>query len=202
MKLYGNETSPYVRKVRILVMEKGIDCGLVKADYVDPASPVHVHNPLGKIPVLERSDGSTLFDSPVIVEYLDSLKTPALIPASGEPRWQVLRMQALADGLLDATVARMLELRRPPEQQAAATVQKQETKVARGLDWAETQVRGKNYLVDNRLTAADISLAVALDYIDFRYAHDWRSRCPQLAAWLKGMNARPSMATTRPPEMK
>ncbi len=100
MNLYGNETSPYVRKVRVLALEKGIDCPLVKVDYADPASPVHVHNPLGKIPVMALNDGSALYDSPVIVEYIDSLKVPALIPAGGEARWQVLRWQALADGMM------------------------------------------------------------------------------------------------------
>ncbi len=202
MKLYGNETSPYVRKVRVLALEKGIDCPLVKVDYADPASPVHVHNPLGKIPVMALNDGSALYDSPVIVEYIDSLKVPALIPAGGEARWQVLRWQALADGMIDATVARMLELRRPPEQQAAASVQKQETKVARGLDWAETQVRDEHWLVEKRLTVADIALATAIDYIDFRYPHDWRARCPQLAAWHKKIIQRPSFVSTRAPEMK
>ncbi len=202
MKLYGNETSPYVRKVRVLALEKGIDCPLVKAEYTDPASPVHKLNPLGKIPVLERNEGSGLIDSPVIAEYIDSLKAPALIPAGGESRWQALHIQALADGVVDATVARMIEFRRPPEQQATATVQKQETKVARGLDWAEAQVRGKTWLVENRLTIADIALGVALDYIDFRYPHDWRSRCPQLAAWHKKIIQRPSFVSTRAPEMK
>lgn len=202
MKLYGNETSPYVRKVRVLALEKGIDCPLVKADYADPASPMHALNPLGKIPVMERDDGSALYDSPVIVEYLDSQKAPALIPATGESRWQVLRMQALADGMIDATVARMLELRRPPEQQAAATVQKQETKVAHGLDWAEKEMRGKAWLVENRMTVADIALAVAIDYIDFRYPHDWRARCPVLAAWHREIRQRPSFVSTRAPEMK
>lgn len=202
MKLYGNETSPYVRKVRVLALEKGIDCPLVKADYADPASPVHKLNPLGKIPVLEQNDGSGLIDSPVIAEYIDSLKAPALIPANGDSRWQALHIQALADGMVDATVARMIELRRPPEQQAAATVQKQETKVARGLDWAEKEARGKTWLVDNHLTVADIALGVALDYIDFRYPHDWRARCPMLAAWHKEIRQRASFASTRAPEMK
>jgi glutathione S-transferase len=202
MKLYGNETSPYVRKARVLALEKGIDCPLVKADYADPASPVHRLNPLGKIPVMEMADSAPLYDSPVIVEYLDSLKAPALIPAAGEPRWQALRMQALADGMVDATVARMLELRRPTEQQSAPAVQKQEAKVARGLDWAETQVRGRTWLVENRMTVADIALAVALDYIDFRYPHDWRARCPALAAWHREIRRRPSFMSTRAPDMK
>ncbi len=202
MKLYGNETSPYVRKVRVLALEKGIDLPMVKADYADPASPVHVHNPLGKIPVLERDNGTALFDSPVIAEHIDSLKAPALTPASGEPRWQVLRWQALADGMIDATVARMLELRRPLEQQVAAVVQKQETKVARGLDWAEPRLRNKTWLVEGQLTLADIALAVAIDYIDFRYPHDWRARCPMLAAWHREIRQRPSFVSTRAPDMK
>jgi len=202
MKLYGNETSPYVRKVRVMALEKGIDLPLVKADYADPASPVHALNPLGKIPVLERDSGTAVFDSPVIVEYVDALKAPALIPAGGESRWQVLRWQALGDGMIDATVARMLELRRPPELQVAAAVEKQETKIAHGLDWAEPRLRNKTWLVEGQLTLADIALAGALDYIDFRYPHDWRARCPQLAAWHKKIIQRPSFASTRAPGMK
>jgi len=202
MKLYGSETSPYVRKIRILAIETGVDCEFVKADLADPKSPIHALNPVGKIPVLERDDGTALFDSPVIAEYIDSLKPPVLIPAAGESRWLVLRWQALADAMLDATVLRMLELRRPEERQVAAMLERQETKVARGFDWAEPEAGGKTYLVDKRFTLADISLAAALDYIDFRYPHDWRSRCPLLGAWHREIIRRPSFVSTRAPEMK
>jgi glutathione S-transferase len=231
MKLYGSLTSPYVRKCRIVLHEKGIACEFVAASPGD--APVARLNPLGKVPVLEREpadvpnqvagrtseasrasesargprldpigdDGSALFDSPVIFEYLDSLKPPALLAASGEDRWQMLRLQALADGILDATVARMIELRRPPEQQSAKERQKQEEKVTRALVFAERHAAGA-YLMQNKFTAADLCLAVALEYVDFRYAHDWRARHPMLARWLAGISARAAFLDTVPPGLE
>jgi glutathione S-transferase len=124
MKLYGSLTSPYVRKCRVLIKEKALACEFVAGDVGAADSPVAALNPLGKVPVLERDDGSPLFDSPVVLEYLDSLKLPALLATSGEERWQMLRWQALADGIMDATVTRLLETRRPPEQQSARDIQR------------------------------------------------------------------------------
>src|SRR5690606_35509551 len=96
MKLYGSLTSPYVRKIRALIAEKGIDCPFEVIDPHAPDSPVPQYNPLGLVPALARDYVPVLFDSPVIAEYLDSLRAPALIPPAGEARWQVLRIAALA----------------------------------------------------------------------------------------------------------
>src|SRR3990170_2078262 len=104
MKLYGSLTSPYVRKARVLIREKNLACEFVVADAWAADSPIPALNPLGKVPVLVLDNGKTLFDSPVIVEYLDSLKTPPLLATSGETRWQMLCWTALADGMLDAVV--------------------------------------------------------------------------------------------------
>ncbi|OGI63308.1 MAG: hypothetical protein A2W18_05990 [Candidatus Muproteobacteria bacterium RBG_16_60_9] len=199
MKLYGSLTSPYVRKVRILIAEKSVACDFVVADPTAADSPVPKHNPLGLVPVLVRDDGSALFDSPVVLEYLDSLQAPALIPASGEPRWQVLRLAALADGMLDQCVARTMELRRAAAQRSAEVNKRRELKIARAIEFAEEQVSGGAYLAGGRLTLADIALATALEYIDFRYPHDWRSPNPQLAAWHEGIGARPAFVATQPP---
>ncbi len=199
MKLFGSLTSPYVRKIRVLIAEKDVACDFVMADPTAADSPVPVHNPLGLVPVLVRDDGSALYDSPVIAEYLDSLKTPALIPSSGEPRWLVLRFAALADGILDQCVARTMELRRPASQQSAEVNKRREMKIAKAIEFAEGQAAGGAYLTSGRLTLADIALAVALGYIDFRYPHDWRSTSPRLAAWHEGIGARPSFVATRPP---
>jgi len=202
MKLYGSLTSPYVRKCRILVKEKGLACEFVVADAWAADSPVPALNPLGKVPVLEHHDGSSLFDSPVILEYLDSLKPPALLAPGGEERWQMLRIQALADGILDATVTRLLETRRPAAQQSAENIQRQEQKIARALAYADRLPRGEAYLLENRFTVADLCLGVALEYIDFRYPHDWRGRHPRLALWLAGIATRPAFAETVPPGME
>ncbi|OGI48437.1 MAG: hypothetical protein A2151_04205 [Candidatus Muproteobacteria bacterium RBG_16_65_34] len=231
MKLYGSLTSPYVRKVRVLIREKNLPVEFVVAGPGDPGSPVPALNPLGKVPVLaldgETADaphqmtgrtsearrasvsargplldpiGDTLFDSPVIVEYLDTLASPPLLAASGAARWEMLRWEALADGILDATVARVMETRRPAAQQSAPEIARQEEKIARALDYAERRLKDGPWLVPERLSVADLALGVALEYIDFRYPHDWRARHPRLARWLAGISARPSLIETRPPQ--
>jgi glutathione S-transferase len=185
----------------VLIKEKGLDVEFVKVDTGAADSPVPALNPLGKVPVLVRSDGSPLYDSPVIVEYLDSLKAPALLAPTGEPRWAMLRFEALADGVLDATVARVLETRRPAAQQSADVLRREEARVARALDWCETQVAGA-FLMEGRFTAADLAAGVMLDYVDFRYPHDWRARCPKLARWHETIRTRPAFVETRAPGMK
>jgi len=202
MKLYGSLTSPYVRKVRILVGEKPLDCEFVLADAWAEDSPIPALNPLGKVPVLALDNGDVLFDSPVIVEYLDSLKAPALLAGSGPARWEMLRWQALADGMLDATASRLLESRRPAQQQSAESIRRQEEKIARSLQYSEDRLHGGPWLVSDRFSLADLVMAVALEYIDFRYPHDWRGRHPRLAAWLAAVSARPSLIETRPPGME
>ena len=199
MKLYGSLTSPYVRKARVLLKEKNIPCEFVIAAANDPGSPVPALNPLGKVPVLVLDNGEALFDSPVIVEYLDALTAPAWLPASGEARWAVLRLEALADGMMDAVVARLLEVRKSPALQTADFIRNQEAKVARALDYAERQLESRSWFVADRFGLADLAVGVALEYIDFRYARDWRSNHPRLAQWLAGVGARPSFLETRAP---
>jgi glutathione S-transferase len=201
MKLFGSHTSPYVRKLRVLIQEKPLPCEFVLAEPRDAAGPIQARNPLALAPVLERDDGSALFDSPVIAEYLDSLAPPPFIPVSGEARWQVLRWAALADGILDQAVARTMELRRPPAQQSAEVQQSRDTKIARAMDYAERAIAGA-WLVGERYSFADIALAAALEYVDFRYPHDWRGARPALAHWLAAISARPAFIDTRPPAGK
>lgn len=202
MKLYGSLTSPYVRKARILIREKDLPCEFVVADAWAADSPVPALNPLGKVPVLALDNGDTLFDSPVIVEYLDALKAPALLPAGGSERWDVLRWQALADGVLDAVVTRLLESRRPAAQQSADNLRRQEEKVARSLEYVARRLGNGQWLVSDRFTLADLAIAVALEYTDFRYPHDWRARHARLGQWLAGIGARPAFLDTRPPGME
>jgi glutathione S-transferase len=202
MKLYGSLTSPYVRKVRILVLEKNLVCEFVVADVWAANSPIPALNPLGKIPALMLDNGDVLFDSPVIVEYLDALKAPALLAGSGAARWEMLRWQALADGMLDATVSRLLESRRPAEQQSVENIRRQEEKIARSFKYTEDRLHSGPWLGSDRFSVADLVMGVALEYIDFRYPHDWRRRHPRLASWLAVVSARPSFIETWPPGME
>ena len=202
MKLYGSLTSPYVRKARVLIREKNLACEFVLADAWAAESPIPALNPLGKVPVLVLDNGQTLFDSPVIVEYLDSLKPPPLLPAAGEARWQTQRWTALADGMMDAVATRLLETRRPDIQQSAENIRRQEAKVARSLDYTERHMSDGAWLMSGHFTLADLAMALALEYTDFRYPHEWRGRHPRLATWLAGISVRPSLAETRPPGME
>lgn len=202
MKLYSSLTSPYGRKIRVLLKEKRIACEFVVVDPWAADSPVPDLNPLGKVPVLVRDQGGALFDSSLIFEYLDMLAAPALIPASGEARIAVLTWHALAQGMLDATVARFLEGHRPAAQQSAEQVARQEQKIARALAYAEHAPKGPHYLCGDVFSLADLALGVALEYIDFRYPHAWRPRHPGLARWAAGISTRPSFAETIPPGME
>lgn len=199
MKLIGSLTSPYVRKVRIVLKEKNIACEFLQDNPNDVASQVPQHNPLGKIPTLLLDNGKSLYDSVLLVDYLDSVKGDPLIP-SGDARWDVQRWHMLGQGILDAVVARMLEGRRA--QPLAEVIARQEGKIARALAAANATERGANYLVGQRFSLADIALGVALEYIDFRYPHDWRGQYPRLAQWLRGIGARSSFAETVPPGME
>jgi len=198
MKLYGSLTSPYVRKVRVFLKEKGIAYEFVVEGPAEPAGNVARLNPLGKVPTLVRDDGEVLFDSPMIVEYLDSLKGAPLIPPPGEARWQAQRWHALGQGMADATVTRLMETRRAPERQEPAVIHKQEGKIAAALNFADSHLKGGEFLVGKQLTVADIALGVALGYIDLRYAHEWRSSRPRLDQWFATFSRRPSFIETAP----
>ena len=114
----------------------------------------------------------------------------------------MLRLEALADGILDATVTRLLESRRPGPQQSPENIKRQEEKIARALTYADSLSQGGAYLLQNRFTLADLCLGVALEYVDFRYPHDWRAGHPRLARWLEGISKRPSFIETVPPGME
>lgn len=200
MQLYGSLTSPYVRKVRILLQEKAIACNFTEE--APTGEHVRAINPLGKIPALVMDNGKPLFESALVLEYLDTLKDAPLIPRAGEARWDVLRWHALSSGMLDATVARLMETRKNDAQRSADFIKRQEEKIAHALDFAERADKGASYLVDNAFSLADIAMGVALDYLDFRYAHDWRSSHPWLAKFAETMGARPSFVATLPPGME
>lgn len=201
MKLYGSLTSPFVRKVRIALIEKGLRYDMTVEGPADAAGNVVRLNPLRAIPVLERDDGDVYFDSPVICEYLDSLNdTPRLYPAAGEPRWQALRWHALGQGMMEATVARFVELRKPADKQDAATATKHEARIAAAMAFANERVPAGGFIQGGHIGIADIALGAALGYVDLRYAHDWRGRYPKLAAWFAPLSQRPSFTETQAPK--
>ena len=198
MKLYASLTSPYARKIRVLLAEKSITHDFEETDANSQGSPVPGLNPLGKVPVLVRDDGSALFDSPLILEWLDGLCSPRLIPSEGEDRWQVLLWQALADGIMDAAVLRMTELRRAEEHRSATALAHQEGKIARAFAWASARV-GDGALVGASFSLADVAMIAALDYVDFRYPHAWRDEHTALARWHAASAERASFSATLPP---
>ena len=179
----------------MFLKEKGIAHEFINEGPADAAGNVPRLNPFGKVPVLVRDDGEVLFESTMIVDYLDE---PLLIPPAGDMRWRAQRWHALGQGLADAVVARLMETRRAAASQDPAVIRKQEAKVAAALIFAERHVPEHEFLVANQLTIADIALAVALGYVDLRYAHDWRSEYPGLSAWFSRFARRPSFVETSP----
>jgi glutathione S-transferase len=192
--------SPFGRKARIAVSILGLDgkVNIEPASTQDAADPISKQNPLGKVPVLLLDDGSTLFDSPVILEYLDALAGGGrILPKEMNPRFDALRLEALADGILDASILVVYEGRyRPPEKLVQKWVDMQTAKVARGLAALEAAPPG----LDPTPNVGQITLACALGYRDFRFPGTWREAHPRLVAWLDAFAKRvPSYEATTPP---
>ncbi|GBG15654.1 glutathione S-transferase [Novimethylophilus kurashikiensis] len=200
MKLFVTAGSPYARKTRVVLAEKRIDCEIVMlASLADPDSPLPAYNPLGKVPTLVLDDGSGLYDSPVIAEYLDS-KTPVahLIPQAH--RIEVKRWEALADGVCDATVAIVMEGRRAPEKQDNSIVERQRPKVERGLRNMSQDLGDSKWCLGEAFTLADIAVGCALGYINLRMPElKWEEQYPNLARLHNQLLARPSFKDTVPP---
>ena len=201
MKLVTSLTSPYGRKVRVALLEKKIPCQLQVENPWLPDSAVHAFNPLGKVPVLVLEDGVSVFDSRVIVEYLDHLTPVAhLIPPEPKSRMMVRGVEALADGVTDAAVALYLEKKRPAAQQSADWLLLQEKTLFRGLE-ALSEALGEKawYLGNNSLTLADIACGCMLGYLDLRFPDiDWRTAHPNLARLFDKLMTRASFKETVP----
>lgn len=199
MKLWYSPTSPYARKVLVCAAERGLDDSieLVNTKMGDTQSGLRADNPLDKVPTLITGNGMALYDSPVICEYLDSLPGgPALFPPAGAERWMALRLQALADGLLDAALACVMERNRPNEsERSAGFVGLQKGKISRALDEMESAVTG----FGDGLHIGVIAVGCALGYLDLRFADDeWRQDHPALNAWYESFSQRPSMIASGP----
>ena len=197
MQLYFNPASPFVRKVRVTAHELGVSAQIeLVAIMLTPVSPhdaLRSTNPIGKIPALILDDGTALYDSPVICEYLDSLAGGnRIFPAVGVARWTALRRQAIADGIMDAAVlTRYEEAVRPKELRWQDWVDAQFLKVRTALDSLEREH------LEGAFDIGTISIACALSYLDLRFASEgWRTSRPRLAAWAAAMARRPSLAAT------
>ncbi len=197
MKLAYSPNSPYVRKCVALAIQRGIDqqLELWTVGTTDPAL-VKV-NPLSKVPTLILADGTALYDSPVICEYLDSVGNgPKLFPAAGPARWKALQQAALGDGILDATQPRRREIALPQDEGRKSYIALQQGKVTAALAVLEAEADSLGMLT----TIGEITIACALGYLDFRYANEpWRPGHPKLEAWYAKVSAMPAMTRTAPP---
>ncbi len=205
MKLLGSTTSPYVRKVRVVLAEKKLDYRLEMLDVWQNKAAIQAANPLGKVPCLLLDDGMTLVDSRVIAEYLDTLSPVGrLIPAIGKERAEVRCWEAIADGVLDAAILVRLESAfagRTVEQRSQAWVEHQWGKVWAGLDTINQGLGKQLCMVGNgiHISLADVAVGCALAWLVFRYPElGWQSRYPDLAQLLARLEARPSFASTQP----
>jgi glutathione S-transferase len=201
LKIFYAPASPFVRKCLVAADELGlrgrIELIPAAAHPVKRDDTVVAYNPLGKIPTLITDDGTVLYDSRVICDYLNALGSGQLIPRDGPARWEVLVLQSLADGIMDASVlARYETAARPESLRWSDWLDGQLAKVGSGLDTLEARVGA----FGDRVDLGTIAVGCALGYLDFRFASlDWRAKRPNTAAWLERFGARKSMVATSPP---
>lgn len=201
MKLLASLASPYTRKVRIVLAEKHIECELVVVDVAPAENLVNQHNPLGKVPTLVLDDGTALYDSRVIVEFLDN-SSPAsrLIPEGNRERVAVRRWEALADGVLDAGLLVRYESLRPEKERGTDWVAKQVARMKRGLERLNADLGSEDWCHGDRYSLADIAVACCIGWLDFRKPGgiDGRSGHPNLARHYDRLMERAEFADTAP----
>lgn len=201
MKLIGTPTSPYVRKVRIVLNEKKIDYDFVLENLGSPDSRLAELNPLGKVPCLVMEGNKTLYDSSVIVDYLDAI-TPVgrLIPPGGRSRAEVKCWEALANGIMDASIlVRLEETKRPVQQRSPDWIKLQMGKVHTGLKAMSAQLGDKNWCHENAYSLADIAVGCALGWLSFRFGQlNWQSEYENLSRLFDRLMERPSFQETIP----
>ena len=196
MKLAFSPASPYVRKVSACAIARGIDGSIENWKIGTTAPELAALNPLSKVPSLVTDDGTVLYDSPVICEYLDSIgSAPKLFPPAGPARWTAITLQALGDGIMDASQPRRREIALPQDEGRTSWIALQAGKVTRALATLEAMADK----LGNLATIGDITVACALGYLDFRFANEpWRPGHPKLEAWYTKVAALPPMARTAP----
>lgn len=201
MKLIGSSASPFVRKVRVVLAEKKLECAFELENVWGADTVIAQFNPLGKVPCLVMEDGSALYDSRVIVEYLDTL-TPVckLLPPNGRDRADVKVWEALADGVLDAAVLVRLEhTLRPAEQQSSAWIERQMGKVHAGLAVMSENLGDTPFCGGNQYSLADVAVGCCLGWLAFRFPEiDWRGDYPNLARLFAKLSERASFKDSLP----
>jgi glutathione S-transferase len=201
MKLIGTPTSPYTRKARVVLAEKRIDYDFVIDVPYDAATAVTDYNPLGKVPVLVLDDGNTIFDSRVIVEYLDNASpVTKLLPEDTRHRIQTRRWEALADGCTDAAVAIVMEKRRPEALQYEEWIARQQLKVERALLVMSEDLGNRSWCCGDFFNLSDVAVGCCLGFLDLRLPElDWRAVYPNLAKLAEKLAHRASFKDTVPP---
>lgn len=201
MKLIGTPTSPYTRKARVVLAEKRIEYDFIIDAPYDAASQVCAYNPLGKIPVLVLDDDTTIFDSRVIVEYLDNASpVTKLLPEDTRHRIQTRRWEALADGCTDATVAIVMERRRPAQFQYGEWLARQQDKIDRCLQAMSEELAHRNWCCGDFFNLSDIAVGCCLGFLDLRLPDSgWRESYPNLAKLADKLARRTSFKDTVPP---
>jgi glutathione S-transferase len=201
MKLVGTPTSPFTRKARVVLAEKRMEYEFVIDGPNEAGTRVPAYNPLGKVPVLVLDDDTTIFDSRVIVEYLDNASPVAkLIPEDTRQRIQVRRWEALADGCTDAAVAVVMEKRRKAELQSADWLARQQGKIDRALSAMSEDLGARNWCSGDFFNLSDVAVGCCLGFLDLRLPHiSWRKIYPNLARLTDKLGSRPSFKDTAPP---
>ena len=203
MKLIGSVTSPYVRKVRVVMAEKKLDYALVLEDVWAASTQIQESNPLGKVPCLVMEGGEALFDSRVIVEYLDTLSPVGkLIPVNGREKAEAKTWEALADGLCDAALLARMEATwtgRTDAQRSQAWIDRQMGKIHGSLKAMSQGLGERPYCAGTYFSLADVAVGCALGYLDFRFAQiDWRADYANLAKLYEKLSGRVSFVETKP----
>jgi glutathione S-transferase len=200
MQLIGSLTSPFVRKVRIVAAEKFIEYELVIDTPWSEETRVPEFNPLGKVPVWIMEDGKTLFDSRVIVEYLEHVSPVGhLLPKDARPRIAVKRWEALADGVSDAAALVFVERKRAADKQDQEWIQRQMAKIKAGLKMMSEDLGNQNWCTGEFFCLADVAVGCALGYLEFRFPEiDWRRAHPNLSELFDRMMQRPAFKETVP----
>ena len=200
MKLVGSRTSPYVRKIRVILAERQLAHEFLEESAWTAETTVPRYNPLNKVPALQLDDGESIYDSAVIASYLDAVSGGTLLPAEPRARARVLSQEALGDGLADAGITAFLERKREVSRQDAAWIRRQLDKVAAAIDAIGRALGDAPFLGGAHPNLADIACACALFWLEFRMPEiRWRETHPRLGAWAKRMESRPSFEATRPP---